>query len=461
MSNYCRKKTWNGPNITFEVSTEIDCQGNVTGCVTSDGECPVSGVEVFFSSSIPDRISFNPNPATTDENGQFSSMVTVQLLTSSTVATFLASTTVDNTPISDTEFTTVGCQVPAETVYVTNLLSNNVTAINGQTNTVIKTLSVQSSPARVIVTPDGKFAFVANVTAGSVSVIRVSDNTLVGDPIPTGARPVNLVSSPDSQFVYVYNATAKTVSVIEVSDTPSVIKNIDVGEGTGGPIPFKNIVITPNGQFVYVANTLDSTISIIRTSDNLVIKTIAVQNVPLSIVSSPDSKRVYVVISNGTLTVIDTESQTVILDITSVISSQNLAITPNGEFIYVIGSTQFVGVIRTSDNTKIAEFQLSKANFALDIVASPNSDFVYIIANQNFVAFGSYNVINVSTNTVMKQTQLGVNPQQMAINTDGSRLYVSNGDPDNVEVIQTSDNEVIANIFATGNGAQGIAVTPQ
>ncbi|NDI33223.1 beta-propeller fold lactonase family protein [Chengkuizengella sediminis] len=449
------------PTITLEVPSEINCQGCITGNVTSDGVCPVEGADVFFSSSLPNSVSFDPNPAITDNNGEYSSMVTVAPPLSGTVITIIASTEVDNIPISTTEFTIVSCEIEAETVYVTNSLSNNVTAIDGQNNTPITTLPVQTLPQRVLVTPDGEFAYVANAASASVSVIRVSDNTLVGNPITTGGGSANLVATPDSRFVYVYNVEAKTVSVITVSDNPSVIKNIDVGEGTGGPIPFKNIAITPNGQFVYVANTPDSTVSVIQTSNNVVIKTIPVPNFPLSIASTPDSKFVYVVSSNGAITVIETSNQTIFDTIFNPAPNpQNLAITPNGEFLYVIGNSQFVEAFRISDNTRIANIELSRANFSLDIVISPLSDFVYVIANQNFLPFGSFNVIDVASNTVIKQVQLGVSPRQIAINTDGSRVYVSNADPDNVEVIQTSNNELIANIPAGGNGAQGIAVTP-
>ncbi|NDI33852.1 beta-propeller fold lactonase family protein [Chengkuizengella sediminis] len=447
------------PTITLEVPSEINCQGCITGKVTSDGVCPVEGAEVFFSSSLPNSVSFDPNPAITNNNGEYSSMVTVAPPLLGTVITIIASTEVDNTPISDTEFTIVSCERVADTVYVTNEFSNNVTAIDGQNNTPITTLPAQNAPFRVAITPDRRFAYVANLNSASVSVIRVSDNTIVGGPISTGGGSQNLVISPDSAFVYVYNIDASTVSVIRVSDN-MVIQCIEVGKGSRGNT-FRNIAITTDGQLVYVANTQDSTISVIQTSNNVVIKTISVPNVPLSIASTPDSKFVYVVSSNGSITVIETSNQTIFDTIsTPAPNPQNLSITPSGEFLYVIGNSQFVEAFRISDNTRIATIELSRANFGLDIVISPSSDFVYVISNQVFLAFGSFNVIDVASNTVIKQVQLGVAPRQMAINTDGSRVYVANANPDNVEVIQTSNNELIATIPAEGNGAQGIAVTP-
>ncbi|WP_214484762.1 beta-propeller fold lactonase family protein [Bacillus sp. SM2101] len=446
------------PTITLIVPCEIKCQAVISGKVTSNGVCPVEGAKVCLSSSLPGIVNFDPNPTITDDNGEYISMVTVTPPLLGTVVTIIASAEVNNVPISITEFTVVSCQQTFETVYVTNEFSNNITIIDGQENMPITTLPVQNTPFRVAITQDRSFAYVANLNSGSVSVIRISDNTLVGDPISTGGGSQNLVITPDSAFVYVYNIDASTVSVIEVSEN-RVVQCISVGKGSRANT-YNNIAITPDGQFVYIANTQDSTISVIQTSNNVVIKTISVPNSPLSITSTPNSQFVYVVSPFGTITVIETSNQTILDTInTPVPNPQNLVITPSGEFLYVIGGSQFVEAFRIADNMRIASIELSRANFSLDIVISPSSDFVYVIANQVFSPFGSINVIDITSNTVIKQVQLGNAPQQLAINTDGSRVYVSNANPDSVEVFQTSNNELIAKIPGGGNGAQGIAVT--
>jgi YVTN family beta-propeller protein len=352
-----------------------------------------------------------------------------------------------------------GCvgETPVETVYVANKLSNNVTAIDAQSNTAITTLPVQRTPLRVVVSRDGAFAYVPNFNSKSVSVVRVSDNALI-DTVQVQAGPHHLAVTSAGDFVYVYNINASTVSVVRTFDR-TVIETIPVGKGDA-VATYSNIAITPDDRFIYVANTLDNTVSVIQTSDNTVIETIPVAAAPLSIASAPDGEHVYVVSATGhRVAVIQTSDQTVVKTISLPdVIPQTLAVTPDGAFVYVVGNSQFVEVIQTSDNSLIGQVELQRANFATDVVSSPFSDFIYVAANQTFLAFGTLNVIDVASNTVIKQIDIGSMPQKLAINASGSRVYVSDGST--VDVIQTSDNTLLATVPTGGQDAQGIAVTP-
>lgn len=445
------------PTISLVAPMEIICQGSIKGLVTSDGVSPVEGAQVCLASSEPNNISFDPDPAITNENGEYTANVNVIPSTPETVVTFIASTEVNNINISNTQFTVTGCETLPETIYVTNESSNNASAIDEESNMLIATFPVQILPFNVAITPDGSFAYIANFNSASVSVVRVSDNTVI-DTVCVQGGSQNLVINPNGRFVYVYNIDASSVSVIRVSNN-TVIKTIGIGKGNRANV-YKNIAITPDGQFVYVTNTADSTVSVIRTSDNTLIGTVIVDTSPLSVASTPNSEFVYVVTAFGSINVIRTADQTVIDTINVGLSPQNLAITPDGAFVFVIGNSSFINVIRTSDNTNFANIELTRANFGTDIVISPSSDFVYVTSNQVFVSFGALNVIDVASNEVIKQLELSNSPQRMAINRDGSRVYVTNSNPDIVEVIQTSDNTLLTSVNAGGNGALAIAVTP-
>ena len=354
-----------------------------------------------------------------------------------------------------------GCvtDTTVEPVYVADFQSNKVAVIDAQTNTLVTTLSVQRNPLRVVFGPDGAYAYIPNLNSASVSVVRASDNTVIAT-VPVQGGPQNLVVTSDGQFVYVYNIDASTVSVIRTSDN-TVVEGATISVGKGDPIgAFRNIALTPDDQFVYVANTLSSTVTVIQTSDNTVVKTIAVSNYPLSIASTPDSEFVYVVSAvDHRVAVIQTSDQTVVKTIALPdVGPQNLAITPDGALAYVVGTSQYVEIIRTSDNSLIGQVELQRANFATDVVSSPLSDFIYVSSNEDGTSFGALNVIDVASNTVIKQVDLGNQPLGLAINADGSRVYVS--DDSNVEVIQTSDNTLLATVPTGEKQAWGIAVIP-
>jgi YVTN family beta-propeller protein len=116
------------------------------------------------------------------------------------------------------------------------------------------------------------YAYVADFSSGTVSVIRTSDNTVVAT-VAVGSGPYGIAITPDGNYAYVVNSTfagtSGTVSVIQISNN-TVVATITVGNS---PVA---IAITPDGNYAYVTNTGDRTVSVIRTSDNIVVATVAV-----------------------------------------------------------------------------------------------------------------------------------------------------------------------------------------
>ncbi|WP_018933623.1 carboxypeptidase-like regulatory domain-containing protein [Gracilibacillus lacisalsi] len=85
----------------------VTCENTITGSVECDGE-PVAGASVIFTAA-PDIVDITPNPATSDEFGQFETVVTVPEGTASTDITVTASTVINDQEISSTATTTVQC----------------------------------------------------------------------------------------------------------------------------------------------------------------------------------------------------------------------------------------------------------------------------------------------------------------------------------------------------------------
>ncbi len=73
----------------------------------------------------------------------------------------------------------------------------------------------------------GPYAYITN-TAGTVSVIDTSTNTVVGTPISVGIGPGGVAVNPAGTRVYVANQGTGTVSVI---DTSSNTKLTDISVG--------------------------------------------------------------------------------------------------------------------------------------------------------------------------------------------------------------------------------------
>ena len=68
-------------------------------------------------------------------------------------------------------------------------------------------------------------------------------------------------------------------------------------------------------------------------------------------------------------------------------------------------------------------------------------------------------VIDTATNTVTATVNVGSDPVGVAVNPDGTKVYVTNSDGNNVSVIDTATNTVTATVNV-GNGPFGVAVNP-
>jgi YVTN family beta-propeller protein len=108
-------------------------------------------------------------------------------------------------------------------IWVVNPSDDSVSVLRPDTNTRIATVPVGDEPQSIALTPDGRYAYVANAAGGSVSVVQINDpawgsfSATVITNITTGAEPWNVVCSPDGRRVFVANSAQDTITVIGTS----------------------------------------------------------------------------------------------------------------------------------------------------------------------------------------------------------------------------------------------------
>ena len=162
------------------------------------------------------------------------------------------------------------------TTSFTVTVSDGVMANNQLATVNVPIAAVQLSSLGSVSTGDGTTgvavtndrAYVTNYAAGTVTVIDTITGTTVGDPITVGGTsPASVVVTPNGTGVYV--------------------GQLRVGHGVGhrhrhrhraDPHPGRQhpvgIAITPNGKTLYVTNAGDGTVSKISTSTNKVTGTV-------------------------------------------------------------------------------------------------------------------------------------------------------------------------------------------
>lgn len=280
-----------------------------------------------------------------------------------------ANTNLPVTTIYDPSFSqpyTVTINASGTKAYVSNSDGTTITVINVATNTVVGVINGFDGPSGFAITPDQTRAYVNNyggpegVMSGNGTTVRVVDlatNAIVGAPIMVGTAPAGLAVTPDGAHVYVINYVdgnpdTGTISIIRTSD------NTVVGTIPGLFGPF-DIAITPDGLFAYVTNfgsnnfePYGTTVSVVDLTSNAITGTINVGIQPSGVAISPDGRFVYVTNYNtlyasptgfqnltpgqGTVNIIDTTTNTVIPPIIAVDQSPaNVAVSRDGQFAYV------------------------------------------------------------------------------------------------------------------------------
>lgn len=335
-------------------------------------------------------------------------------------------------------------------------------------NTVVATINVGVNPAGLALTPDNRFAYVANnnnytlPNVDNVSVLDLSNNLLAATiSSPTFNQPYTITMNAAGTRAYVTNSNSTTVSIIDVA-TNTVIGTIGGFDGPSG------MVILPDGVTAYVNNYggpegvlsgNGTTVRVVNLNTNAIVgPAITVDLAPAALAKSPDGAYVYTINytdgtpGNGTMSVIRTSDNTVIDTITGFSGPFAIAVTADGKFAYVtnFGSNNFFPFGTTVSVVNLVTNAIS-ATINLDIQPSgialtPDGRFAYasnydtlytstyfssLVAGQ-----GTVNIIDTVTNTVIPPIiAVGQSPANVAISSDGRFAYVSNYTSNTVSVI--------------------------
>ena len=281
---------------------------------------------------------------------------------------------------------------------------------------VVATVPVGAFPGGVAVNPAGTLVYVANQDDGTVSVIRTSDNTVVGGPIPVGVQPWGVAVSADNSLVYVGLGNG-AVAVIEANNGNNVSQIPNVGGLLNG--------ILAVGSRVYVSDATAGQVVVLQGTS--VIARIDVgsppNSLPMGLVANLNGTRVYVVdlfldpmTLNSVLEVsaIDTTSNPIALAGTITIDPATMA-TPGG------------------------------------IALSPDGSKLYVTSD----AIDRLHIVTLSTGSVVS-VRTGDSPVGVATDPDG-RVYVGNAGAGTVSVFDSTFNP------ATGLPAPkavGVGATP-
>ena len=168
-------------------------------------------------------------------------------------------------------------------VFVASEAANLVQVIDVAAKKVVKELLTGTRPRRFAITPDGKEVWVSDEIAGMVEIIAVATLSIVGriEFQPPGLRrdeitPVDIVITRDGKRAYVALGRANHVAVVDVPNRKAV-DYILVGKRPWG------LRLTRDERKLYVANGLSDDVAIVDTASAKVVKAVPVGVIPYAV----------------------------------------------------------------------------------------------------------------------------------------------------------------------------------
>lgn len=216
--------------------------------------------------------------------------------------------------------------VSGPVLLVTNKEENTVSFVDAQARAEIARVSTGRNPHEVAVTPDGRWAFIANYAESSLTVVDVPAMRADGRvDLAPHSRPHGIVVTSDGKTVWVTTEGSRHVVAVDVASR-RVARAIETGQdGT------HMLALAPTRRKLYTANLGSGTATAIDLETGTVLRHIATGAGAEGIAVTPDER--WVLVTNreaGTLSVIDAETDEVVREVAAGEFPIRVEVTPRG-----------------------------------------------------------------------------------------------------------------------------------
>lgn len=269
-------------------------------------------------------------------------------------------------------------------------------------------------------------------------------------PVLVGKGPDALLLSKDGKKAFVANVEDTTLSVLDLGQA-SVISTLDVGQSPWG------LVRLGSSDDLIVSAWGASKLVLIDGSSLEIKATIPVAYQPTGIAASSDGSKVYVAGSDHHLHGIDLASQSEFAAIAVGKDPDGVAITPDGASVWVTNTSGSVSVVRMGK--KWSETRIETGGKPEQIVAHPERPLVFI-SN-----FADNRVLIYRTDTLKLVQTLEGNqaqfkgPEEVRFSPQGNRFFLAGFDSNNVSCFE-ADSLQACGQWTVGAGPIAVEITP-
>ncbi|HZF93821.1 MAG TPA: YncE family protein [Allosphingosinicella sp.] len=209
---------------------------------------------------------------------------------------------------------------------VTTERSRSVAVVDTRRGDAVTTIATgQEGTHMVVVSPDGRRAFTANIGAGTVSVLDLAAGRKLRD-IAVGGRPEGIALTPDGRTLWVGDLAGARVQVYDAATFERL------GEVATGAVPIR-VLASPDGRRIVTSNLGDGTLSVIDARTRRLAGTVTVSGTraaqQVTILYSRDGRRLYAAeTGRNTVAEVDLERGTVLRRLPAGTAGDGLAIAP-------------------------------------------------------------------------------------------------------------------------------------
>jgi PQQ-dependent catabolism-associated beta-propeller protein len=306
-----------------------------------------------------------------------------------------------------------GTMARAETIFVSNEQDNTVSVIDAQQMKVIDTIAVGARPRGLEASPDGKTIYVALGDDNRIDAIDVASRK-VSFRLPSGPDPERFAVSPDGRYLYIANEDDNVVSILDIQ-ARKVVNEIAVG------IEPEGMAVSPDGRTVVCTSETTSMAHFIDLADGSLVDNVLIDTRPRVARFSGDGKLLWLSSElRGTVSVLDAATHRELAKIAFEVPGVPQELV------------QAVGIALTRDGKRA-------------FVALGPSARVAEVDAQSFKPLRYYLV--------------GQRVWNLAFSPDQTRLYTTNGNSNDISVIDLADNRVIKSL-GVGRAPWGVVAVP-
>ncbi|MGZ3688858.1 MAG: beta-propeller fold lactonase family protein [Bdellovibrionota bacterium] len=358
------------------------------------------------------------------------------------------------TQVSVTSTTQMTCITPAHTGGYADV---SATTSDGQATSVSKQFHYNTVAYLINNGSTDIYAYMLDTLTGVLTQLPMG-------PFSAGTSPQNAVIDPSGKFLYVGNSGAGTITGFSIDRTSGVLTSLGSAFGPGGGLNFVTPIFDPAGKNVYInhlngpkvwnmafnsstgaltgANGNSATAAFVRDP------AISPDGTTLYVVETTTSKVEYFSINaDGSLGVAGNIS-------TAATNRQQLAIDPKGKFLFVARSTAVIFPLEVFNLSTDPTLQSPTATNSLGgtiIAVDPLARFVYtFFATTNQLMVSKYDSAGAITAGGTLTPALAVAAAQIVPDPSGQWVYF----------VDQTNNQIIAASISTSGTLTQLATYP-